>query len=108
MRDTNTPSTLPEIPVELLDQLLSGVDAKTAYSNGGLLDALKKAMAERVLNAEMDHPDACTARPSCHPSRPGRHAARWRRRCVKRTCRDLDRADIGFVRLARGSPEPCS
>lgn len=45
----------PSIPDALLDQLLSGTDAKTAFDPGGLLDGLKKALAERVLNAEMDH-----------------------------------------------------
>jgi putative transposase len=45
----------PRIPDAILDQLLSGADAKTAFDQGGLLDALKKALAERALNAEMDH-----------------------------------------------------
>ena len=45
----------PSIPDALLDQLLSGADAKTAFDPGGLLDGLKKALAERALNAEMDH-----------------------------------------------------
>jgi putative transposase len=45
----------PHIPDELLDQLLAGADAKTAFDANGLLDALKKALAERALNAEMDH-----------------------------------------------------
>jgi putative transposase len=40
---------------ELLDQLLDGADAKTAFEKNGLFDELKKALAERVLNAEMDH-----------------------------------------------------
>lgn len=40
---------------ELLDQLLAGADPKTAFDADGLLDALKKALAERALNAEMDH-----------------------------------------------------
>jgi putative transposase len=39
----------------MLDQLLSGTDAATALGQGGLLDELKKALAERALNAEMDH-----------------------------------------------------
>ena len=43
------------IPDELLDQLLAGADPKTAFDADGLLDALKKALAERALNAEMDH-----------------------------------------------------
>jgi len=45
----------PTIPDPILDQLLGGTDAKTAFDPGGLLDGLKKALAERVLNAEMDH-----------------------------------------------------
>ena len=45
----------PRIPDALLDQLLAGADSKTAFEADGLLDALKKALAERALNAEMDH-----------------------------------------------------
>ncbi len=45
----------PAIPDAILDQLLGGADAKTAFDPGGLLDGLKKALAERALNAEMDH-----------------------------------------------------
>jgi putative transposase len=45
----------PTIPDDLLEQLLAGADAKTAFAKDGLLDELKKALAERALNAEMDH-----------------------------------------------------
>src|SRR5512144_34656 len=45
----------PVIPDQLLDQLLAGTDAKAAFEKDGLLDELKKARAERVLNAERDH-----------------------------------------------------
>jgi len=45
----------PVIPDALLDQLLAGADAKTAFDKDGLLDELKKALAERALNTEMDH-----------------------------------------------------
>jgi len=45
----------PSIPDELLDQLLGGSDPRAALADGGLLDGLKKALAERVLNAELDH-----------------------------------------------------
>jgi len=45
----------PLIPDELLDQLLAGSDPRAALADGGLLDGLKKALAERVLNAEFDH-----------------------------------------------------
>ena len=42
------------IPSELLDQLLAGQDPKKLFEQDGLLDELKKALAERMLNAEMD------------------------------------------------------
>ena len=40
---------------ELLDELLAGEDPAEAFRNGGLLSEMKKAVAERALNAEMDH-----------------------------------------------------
>lgn len=40
---------------EVLDELLAGQDAKTVFERDGLLDGLKKALAERILNAELDH-----------------------------------------------------
>lgn len=43
-----------KITAELLDELLGGEDPKEAFLNGGLIDDLKKAIAERALNAEMD------------------------------------------------------
>src|SRR4051794_41739059 len=46
---------LPHVADEVLDQLLSGTDAAAALQQGGLLDELKKALAERALNAEMEH-----------------------------------------------------
>ena len=45
----------PVIPAELLDRLLAGTDAASALDQGGLLDSLKKALAERALSAEMDY-----------------------------------------------------
>src|ERR671939_1643327 len=45
----------PAIPDELLDQLLDGSDPRAALAEGGLLDGLKKALAERALNAELEH-----------------------------------------------------
>src|SRR6202162_1275124 len=45
----------PRIPDALLDQLWAGADAKTAFEPNGLIEDLKKALAERILNAEMDH-----------------------------------------------------
>jgi putative transposase len=45
----------PVLPDELVDQLMSGRDPSTVFDKNGLLDELKRAIAERVLNAEMDH-----------------------------------------------------
>jgi putative transposase len=45
----------PRIPGALLDQLLAGADPRTAFDANGLIEDLKKALAERALNAEMDH-----------------------------------------------------
>jgi len=43
------------IPDAILDQLLAWADPKTAFDPNGLLDDLRKALAERTLHAEMDH-----------------------------------------------------
>jgi putative transposase len=43
------------IKKELLDELLQGRDPKALFDKDGLLDDLKKALAERALNAELDH-----------------------------------------------------
>ena len=45
----------PIIPDELLDQLLAGRDPQATLGRDGLVDELKRALAERALNAEMDH-----------------------------------------------------
>src|SRR5258705_4260710 len=40
---------------EVVDRLLEGRDPATVFETGGLVDELKKRLAERMLNAEMDH-----------------------------------------------------
>jgi putative transposase len=42
------------IEKELLDQLLAGRDPNEVFTKDGLLDDLKKALSERILNAELD------------------------------------------------------
>ena len=39
---------------ELLDELLAGADPAEVFADGGVLDDLKRAVAERALDAEMD------------------------------------------------------
>jgi transposase-like protein len=53
---------------ELLDELLNGQDPKEPFSTDGLRADLRKALAERVLNAEMDHRLASAA-PAGAPGR---------------------------------------
>ena len=38
----------------LLDQLLAGRDPKEVFNKDGLVDELKKALSERILNTELD------------------------------------------------------
>ena len=50
------------IKKETLDHLLDGRDPKEVFNKDGLFDELKKALAEHVLNAEIDdHLDGETA-----------------------------------------------
>jgi putative transposase len=42
------------IKKDVLDQLLAGRDPAKVFTDGGLVDELKKALANRVLNAELD------------------------------------------------------
>jgi putative transposase len=42
------------IEKELPDQLLAGRDPNEVFAKDGLLDDLKKALSERILNAELD------------------------------------------------------
>ena len=46
--------TSSALSAEILDQLLEGQDPSTVLSADGLIGDLKKALAERMLNAEMD------------------------------------------------------
>ena len=39
---------------EIVDELLKDVDPKKVFSSEGLLSDIKKALAERMLNAELD------------------------------------------------------
>ena len=40
---------------EVVDQLLAGRAPARVFESGGLIDELKKRLAERMLNAELDH-----------------------------------------------------
>ncbi len=42
------------IEKDVLDQLLAGREAKDVFGKDGLVDELKKALSERILNTELD------------------------------------------------------
>ncbi len=42
------------IDKDVLDELLAGRDPGEVFLKDGLLDELKKALSERILNAELD------------------------------------------------------
>jgi putative transposase len=42
------------IKSEIIDELLKGKDPKQVFSSAGLMGELRKALADRMLNAEMD------------------------------------------------------
>jgi hypothetical protein len=52
------------IKKDTLDQLLEGRDPQAVFSKDGLLDELKKALGERVLNAELE--DHLQGEGRCH------------------------------------------
>ncbi len=42
------------IEKDVLDRLLDGRDPKDVFNKDGLVDELKKALSERILNTELD------------------------------------------------------
>ncbi len=83
---------------ELLDELLAGHDAKTVFENDGLVDELKKALAERILNAELDH----------HLGREGEQAAGNVRNGTspKSVLTDTGKLELAIPRDRQGRFEP--
>src|SRR4028118_1014671 len=86
----------PHLPDDLLDQLLAGGDARAALDPGGLLDDLKKALAERVLNAEMDH----------HLSREGNAENRRNGYSSKTVLTDTAKLEIAVPRDRQATFDP--
>ena len=57
---------------ELIEELLAGKDPQEVFAQDGLLDELKKALAERILNAEMDQ-HLVTERSTAEEAEPRNH-----------------------------------
>jgi transposase-like protein len=67
------------IKKDVLDELLAEADGKDVFGKNGLFDELKKALAERMLNAQMDHHLTQDA------AEPGRNQANHRNGYSKKT-----------------------
>jgi putative transposase len=92
------------IKKEILDELLKGKDPKTMFSSDGLLGELKKALAERVLNAEMDHHLADSTQDEVSEAEK---AGNRRNGYSKKTVLTENEAiDLAIPRDRRGSFEP--
>ncbi len=66
------------IKKDTLDDLLAGRDPQAMFSTVGLFDELKKALAERVLNAELDdHLDTGAAEVSSRRLTISRRSGGW-------------------------------
>lgn len=86
------------IKKDTLDQLLSGRDPKDVFSKDGLFDELKKALAERVLNAELDdHLDSETS------AGKGNHRNGYSKKSV---LTETSRIDIRIPRDREGTFDP--
>ena len=89
---------------EILDELLKDKDPKTIFSSEGLLGELKKALAERVLNAEMDHHLADSTQDEVSEGeKPGNRRNGYSKKTV---LTESEAIDLAIPRDRRGNFEP--
>lgn len=89
---------------EILDELLKGKGPKTMFSSEGLLGELKKALAERVLNAEMDHHlSESTQDEVSEGDKPANHRSGYSKKTV---LTENEGIELSIPRDHRGSFEP--
>ena len=105
---------------ELLDELLAGDDPAEVFRSGTLVDDLKKAVAERALDAEMDvhleHESASGNHRNGHNRKqvltdegamelavPRDRAGRFEPRLVEKDCRRLPGFDDKVLRWTRAA-----
>ena len=92
------------IKKEILDELLKDRDPKKLFSSDGLLGELKKALAERILNAEMDHHLADSTQDEVlEGERGGNHRNGYSKKTV---LTDNESLELAIPRDRRGSFEP--
>jgi len=91
------------IKKEIVDELLKDVDPKAVFSSEGLMAELKKALAERMLNAEMDQhlESEAAAAPDGAPT--GNHRNGYSKKTV---LTDNSQIELEVPRDRRGTFEP--
>lgn len=89
---------------ELVDELLKGADPKKVFSSEGLLAEIKKALAERMLNAELDqHLQGESGAEGGEPEGPGNHRNGYSKKTV---ITDTSQVELEIPRDRRGTFEP--
>jgi putative transposase len=88
---------------ELVDELLKDVDPKKVFGSEGLLDDIKKALAERMLNAELDEHLAAESAEADSAAGPGNHRNGYSKKAV---LTDTGKLDLDIPRDRRGGFEP--
>jgi putative transposase len=89
---------------EIVDELLKDADPKKVFSSEGLLAEIKKALAERMLNAEMDqHLEEEAAAPSGNGESSGNHRNGYSKKTV---ITDTSQVELEIPRDRRGTFEP--
>lgn len=90
---------------EIVDELLKGADPKKVFSSEGLLDEIKKALAERILNAELDEHlqnEAAAGVAGNEPPAPN-HRNGYSKKTV---ITDTNQVELEIPRDRRGTFEP--
>jgi putative transposase len=89
---------------ELVDELLKGADPKKVFSAEGLMAEIKKALAERMLNAEMDqHLEGEAASLGAGGEPSGNHRNGYSKKTV---ITDTSQVELEIPRDRRGTFEP--
>ena len=90
---------------EIVEELLKGADPKKVFSTDGLLDEIKKALAERMLNAELDEhlQNEATAGAEGNGSAAVNHRNGYSKKTV---ITDTGQVDLEIPRDRRGTFEP--
>ena len=91
------------IKKELVDELLKDADPKKVFGSEGLLDQIKKALAERMLNAELDEHLAGESAEADSPAGSGNHRNGYSKKTV---LTDTSKLELDIPRDRRGNFEP--